>query len=183
MRIVLIIAFLVTCQSSFGQADFLILKKKNHIVKKYYPGNQLDVSTPTGTYTGVIRDIARDSVFMVYYDVKRMQTTIGTVVLDTIRTYYFGIPYSQITTILEKRTGWDWQSSGAALFGGGTVLTTAGLLTWVFAKKDTRYYASKELVGGAAALAVIGYFLLKTGDKNIHIGKKYRLEYIKLKED
>lgn len=78
--------------------------------------------------------------------------------------------------------GWDWQTSGAALLGGGTLLTVGGLLTWVFAEKNSRYYARPELVVTAAALAGIGYLLTKTkSGKGYRIGGKYALQYISTK--
>jgi len=65
--------------------------------------------------------------------------------------------------------------------GGGVLLTTVGLGTWLFSKPNTRYYASPYLVGGAALLAGIGYLLVKSGNKAMMLGKKYSLEYIKVK--
>lgn len=183
MRYLLIGIFVLASATSFAQADFLILKKNRKVVKKFYPGNEFIFSSYEGNFSGKIRDIARDSVFMVYYDIQRIPLMNGGVIIDTARTYYFAVPYTSITELGEKRTGFNWNASGAALLGGGTLLTAAGLASWVFSEKNTRYYASPELVGAAAALAVVGYFLARTGGKTMKLGKKYKLEYIKLKDD
>lgn len=80
-----------------------------------------------------------------------------------------------------KKNKFDWSASGGVLLGGGVLLTTVGLGTWIFTKPNTRYYASPYLVGGAALLGGIGYLLIKSGNKGMPLGKKYSLEYIKVK--
>ncbi len=69
-----------------------------------------------------------------------------------------------------------WQHGGYC-----TLLTAVGLGTWLFTKAGTEYYASPSLVIGGAALASIGYLLLKSNNSSYSIGKKYRLDYIKVK--
>ena len=65
--------------------------------------------------------------------------------------------------------------------GGGLLLATVGLGTWLFTKPNTRYYGSPYLVGGAALLAGIGYLLAKSSGKKMALGRKYTLEYITVK--
>ena len=102
--------------------------------------------------------------------------------LDTVATYPFAVNYKQIIGFGKMRKNkFDWSGSGGALLGGGILLTTVGLGTWIFTKPNTRYYASPYLVGGAALLAGIGYLLVKSGNKGMMLGKKYSLEYIKVK--
>ncbi|MEO5501544.1 MAG: hypothetical protein ABIR31_08890, partial [Ginsengibacter sp.] len=88
--------------------------------------------------------------------------------------------YHDIISLGKLNNHFDWSASGGALFGGGLLITTVGLGTWLFTKPDTRYYASPYLVGGAAVLAGIGYLLARKGATGIVIGRKYRLEYISL---
>lgn len=80
-----------------------------------------------------------------------------------------------------KSNKFNWVGSGGALLGGGILLTTVGLGTWLFTKPNSRYYASPYLVGGAAVLGGIGYLLIKSGNKEMKLGKKYSLEYIRVK--
>lgn len=180
--IILWVAMLVSF-SAFSQSDFLVLKKKHKPIKKFYPGNELILKAATGVYEGNIRQIARDSIYLIRYNTQRYMTSAGGIVIDTLGAYHFGIPYKDVLVIYEDRKGWNWQATGAAFFGGGTLLTAAGLVTWVVTEKDSRYYARPELVGTAAALAAIGWLLMKTGAKQYHIGSKYKLDYIQLLED
>ena len=80
-----------------------------------------------------------------------------------------------------KNKKFNWSGSGGALFGGGILLTTVGLGTWIFTKPNTRYYASPYLVGGAAILAGIGYLLLKSGIKELYLVKNIHLNYMNVK--
>ncbi|MGN6340820.1 MAG: hypothetical protein ACTHML_07665 [Ginsengibacter sp.] len=183
MRLIFILMMLfLGAQTCLAQNDLLLLKKNNRTVKSFYPGTHIDFSTDSRYYEAQITGIKKDSLFLVQYEVRRVYSTmLGLFVLDTVAVYPFAINYKEITSIGKEGNKFNWSASGATLFGGGVLLTTAGLLTWVFSKPNTRYYASPQLVIGAAALAGIGYLLLKTGNKPMKLGKKYTLHYIEVK--
>lgn len=183
MRILFILSVtLFYTYSSFAQSDLLILKKNNKTIKSFFPGSEIDFSTEAQYYYGVITDIKRDSVFLVQYDIRHFYSAnLGVFVLDTISAYHFVVAYKDIVSLGNNTRSFNWKASGAALFGGGVLLTTAGLVTWIFSKPNTRYYARPQLVIGAAVLSVIGYLLLKSGNNSRKLGKKYTLRYIKLK--
>ncbi len=178
---ILSVAFLYA-STCVAQNDLLILKKNNRTIQSFFPGNEIDFSTDVRYYEGQITDIKRDSLFLVQYDIRHVYSpNLGVFLLDTISAYHFAVNYKDIISLGKSRNNFNWSASGGALFGGGVLLTTAGLITWIFAKPNTRYYARPALVIGAAALAAIGYVLSKTGNKTMKLGKKYTLHYINLK--
>lgn len=183
MRLLFIISLIVlNTTNCSAQNDLLLLKKNNRTVKSFFPGTEIDFSTDTRYYEAQITSIKKDSVFLVQYDVRHIYSPmLGVFVLDTVAAYHFGVNYKEITALGKDTKKFNWSGSGATLFGGGVLLTTVGLITWIFAKPNTRYYASPQLVIGAAALAGIGYLLLKVGNKPMKLGKKYTLHYLKLK--
>ena len=183
MRLVYLLTILLLgTQACIAQNDLLLLKKNNRTVKSFYPGTHIDFSTGSRYYEAEITGIKKDSLFLIQYDIRRVYSPmLGLFVSDTVASYPFAVNYKEITALGKEGNKFNWSGSGAALFGGGALLTTAGLLTWVFSKPDTRYYASPKLVIGAAALTGIGYLLLKTGNKPMKLGKKYTLHYIELK--
>jgi len=182
MRPVFILAItLLFASSCAAQNDLLILKKHNRTIQSFFPGSEINFSTSIREYLASITSIKKDSLFLVQYDVRQVYTRIGVFVLDTVAEYHFAVNYHDILSLQKNRKNFDWSGSGAALFGGGTILTAAGLITWIFSKPNTRYYARPSLVIGAAALATTGYFLMKTGNKTRKLGKKYKLQYIKMK--
>jgi hypothetical protein len=175
------ISLFLGCTCS-AQNDLLILKKKGRTVDSFFPGSEMDFSTHARYFEGQVTSIKNDSVFLVQYDIKSIYSpNLGVFVTDTLSEYHFGINYKDIISFEKNKKNFNWNASGAALFGGGVVLTVAGLVTWIFAKPNTRYYARPALVIGAAALAGVGYFLLKSGNKTMLLGKKYSLNYIKMK--
>lgn len=167
--------------SCAAQSDLLILKKNYHTIQTFFPGSEMTFSTSSRFYKAYVSTINNDSVFLLQYDVRQIPTTLGIYILDTVSTYRFAINYHDIKSFGKSRSGFDLNGSGAALFGGGILLATAGLITWIITKPNTQYHASPQLVIGAAVLAGIGYLLMKSGNKNMKLGKKYSLDYIKVK--
>lgn len=178
--LILFIAFFLATECN-AQSDLLILKKHDKTVQSFYSGTEMSFYTSNTYHQGSVTSIERDSVFLIYYDIRQMMTRLGVYILDTVATYPFSVDYRDITSFKNERKNFDWGSSGAVLLGGGVLLTTAGLITWIFAKPNTEYYASPQFVVGTAVLAVAGYFIMKNANKNIKLGKKYTLRYIKLK--
>lgn len=164
-----------------AQNDLLILKKHNRAVRSFFPGSEIIFSTNSGSFNGYVTSIEKDSVFLVQYDVRQVPTNLGVYMLDTIARYYFGVNYHDITGFGKNNNKFNWGGSGGALFGGGILLATVGMGTWLFTKPNTRYNASPSLVIGSAALAGIGYLLMKSGNRGMPLGKKYTLHYIKVK--
>ena len=183
MRLLFILTtFFLYTSNCAAQNDLLLLKKNNRTVKSFFPGTQIDFSTVSRYYEAQIRGIKKDSVYLAQYETRKVYSpTLGVFLIDTVAVYHFGVNYKEIIALGKDTKKFNWSGSGAALFGGGVLLTTAGLITWIFAKPNTRYYARPQLVIGAAALGAIGYLLLKSGNKPTKLGKKYTLQYVKLK--
>lgn len=162
--------------------DFIVLKKDQRTIKSFFAGSNIGFVTENGSYSGKITSVKKDSLFIEEFDIRQIPTNLGVYMLDTVATYRLAFNYKEITKIEnQKRRGFNWANSGGSLFGGGVLITVVGLGTWIFAKPGTQYHASPALVMGGAALAGIGYLLLKSNGSFYTIGKKYQLEYIKVK--
>lgn len=182
MKILTIILFFVLPLFSTAQGDMLLLRKKGKVIRSYYPGSTLYFDAGRGIQEAQISRMENDSLFLIQYQVRQVMTTLGIPRWDTVGNYRFALDYREILQIAEMPHGWNWNAAGATLFGGGTLLTAAGLLTWVFAKKDTRYYARPGFVAASAAAAAVGFLLLQTkSGKRFTIGEKYKLQYISTK--
>lgn len=182
MRILIfVISFSVSFSVTGQVSDFIILKKKDKTVKSYYTGTQIEFVTTSGVYrNGVITKVQNDSIFLREYIVRQGYTSMGFYVLDTAGSVSYAYPYKDIRRIGKESKGFNWSGSGAALLGGGILLTLASGVVYL-ADRDK---FSPELLGAAAGLGIIGYFISKASGKGIVIGKKnYRLEYMKLNSD
>lgn len=169
------------CHLVIAQNDFIILKKNEHTIRTIFAGSQLSFTTSSRYYSGRIRSIEKDSIYLLEYDIRQVPTTLGVYMMDTVGTYYSRIFYKDIVKIGKPRKGFDIAASGGALLGGGALITAVGLGTWVFTKSGDRYHASPKLVAGSAILAAAGYALLKTNTNVYSIGRKYQLKYISTK--
>lgn len=175
-------AFLFYLNCFSQPSDFIILKKDQRTLKSFFAGSHIAFETDRGIYSGQITLVKNDSLFINQYDIRQVPTNLGVYMLDTIAMYRLGFNYSNIIKIEnEARRGFNLAASGASLFGGGVLITAVGLGTWIFTKPGTQYYASPALVITSAALGGIGYLLLKSNSSNYSIGKKYQLEYVKVK--
>jgi len=182
MRFFILIAFLLFAgELCMAQSDLLVLKKNGKTEQTFFPGSEITFSTSAGSYDAFVTSIERDSVFLIQYDVRQVPTNLGVYVLDTIASYRFGINYTDIIAFGRNQNKFNWSASGGALFGGGILLTTVGLGTWIFTKPNTRYYARPALVITSAALASAGLLMMKSFNKGRQLGKKYQLVYIKMK--
>jgi|694.fasta_scaffold00767_35 hypothetical protein len=159
-------------------SDFLALRKKNKTIKSFYAGTQIEFTTVHGVYkNALINRIQNDTIYVQEWLVRPMMTQLGYIVTDSVGSFRYAYHYKDIKSIGKPQKGFNVQGSGAALLGGGILLTLASGVVYIFDKDKF----SPELMAAAAGLAVIGYFLSKSGSKGIVIGKKnYQLDYIKL---
>src|SRR5205085_9363945 len=138
-------------------------------------------STSLRNYSCRIDAVNKDFINLLEYDVRQVPTNLGVYILDTVATYHSAIYYKDILKIHNERKGFNFAASGASLLGGGILLTTIGLGTWIFTKEGDQYHASPKLVIGSAILGIAGYAILKLNGNNYPIGKKYQLQYIRTK--
>lgn len=180
--IILFLASFITSKCLSQPSDFIVLKKNGKSIKSFFTGSNISFETDKGFYAGQISAIQKDSIFLTQYDIQQVLTRLGVTVLDTIAAYRLVFNYKEIINIgNQKRKGFNLSATGSSLFGGGILITAFGLGTWIFTKPGTEYHASPALVISAAALGGIGYLLLKSNGSVYSIGKKYQLEYIKVK--
>ncbi len=165
-------------QTGVAQNDFILLKKDHFTIKTMFTGSDVSFTTPVRYYSGHINSIQKDSINLLEYDIRQIPTSMGVYIIDTVATYRSRIYYKDILKIGTKQKGFNVAASGGSLMGGGILITTIGLGTWIFTKPGDQYHASPKLVIGAAVLGAAGYALSKASSGSYTIGKKYHLEYI-----
>jgi pyoverdine/dityrosine biosynthesis protein Dit1 len=182
--LVLFFSFCINCSGNVclaQQSDFIVLKKNNRTIKSFFGGTNAEFVADGQLYSGKINRIEKDSIFIIQYDIRRMPTNLGVNMIDTISALEYAVYFKKIILVSKDKKGFDWGASGASLFGGGALITTVGLATWLFTKKDSKYYAGPKLVAGSALAAVAGYILLKSNKSAYTINKNFTLHYISAK--
>ncbi len=180
MKLFLPILFFISTASFAQSADFLILKKKNKTIKTFYSGSEIAFTLNSGAFINAsIQGIKNDSLYLQEFIIRYLPTTIGTYIIDTAGSYRYIFHYNQIKAIGQReKTNFNRKGSGAALFGGGVLLTLASAVVYV---ADREKFSAPLLIA-SAGLGTLGYFMAK-GKKyggGMLIGKKYKLVYMNM---
>ena len=180
MKIILSFLLFFTSTTFAQSADFIILKKKNKTVEKYYSGSDIDLITTKGVSVHArINAIKNDTLFLQEFLVRQMPTTYGSFIYDTAGSYHYKYHYNQVKAIGKKeRTNFNLRGSGAALLGGGALLTVASGVVYLADRKKF----SAPLLIAAVGLGTAGYFMSRGGSNTMVIGKKYRLVYMDMSD-
>ncbi len=172
-----IIFIFLAVQSFAQQSDFLLLKKKDKTIARYYADMDINFTTNTGAYmNGRIQRIKNDTLFLKEYLVRTAMTQLGVYVLDTVGTYNHQYHYKQIHAIGKESKGLNLSASAASLMGGGILLSVGSGIVYLADRENF----SPTLLITAASLGTLGYILAKSGGKGIVMGKKYKLVYVGL---
>jgi hypothetical protein len=180
MKLLLPLLLLLFINSFSQSADFIRLKKHNKIITTFYSGGHIAFVAESGAYIdGYINGIKNDTLYLQEFIIRYLPTTIGTYIIDTVGSYHYKYHYRQIVAIGQKpKTNFNIRGSGAALLGGGAVLTLGSGVVYV----ADREKFSLPLFLASVGLGTLGYFLAKgkKGGGGMAIGKKYKLIYMNM---
>ncbi len=180
MKPILPILLLITATSFSQSADFIQLKKNNKTITSYYSGMNIAFTSESGSFiNAMINGIKNDTLYLQEFIMHYLPTNIGTYIVDTVGSYRYKYHYNQIIAIGRKeKTNFNVKGSGAALLGGGAVLTLASGIIYVADRKKF----SAPLLLASIGLGTLGYFMAK-GTKHgsaMPVGKKYKLVYMNM---
>ena len=180
MKPILPILLLVTTSSFSQSADFIQLKKNNKLVSTFYIGMNISLTAESGAnINALINGINNDTLYLQEFIIRYLPTTFGTYIVDTVGSYRYKYHYKQIVAIGKKeKTNFNTKGSGAALFGGGLLLTLASGVIYIADKEKF----SAPLLLTSVGLGTLGYFMAKgkKGGNGMVIGKKYKLVYMNM---
>lgn len=179
MKLLLLVATICFFYTAGAQGhDFFLLKKPSgKTVKSFYAGTYISfITNKKENYSGYIKKVAKDSVWIEYQEIFRSMTGIGSIILDTMTFEARRFAVKDIAYIEKEAKGFQ-QAVPAALLkigGAGYILlhTVNGLI-----QKDN---ISVRNISIAAAAYLAGVLLNKLRKDYYYIGKRYRLHYISL---
>ncbi|MEO7263630.1 MAG: hypothetical protein ABIW38_01900 [Ferruginibacter sp.] len=179
--LILAIGFFINQNIIAQTSDVLVLKKGSKSIARYYSGTHISFTTNNGAYRDAeITQIKNDSIYLQEFLVRRLPTTLGFYILDTAGSFRFVYHYNQIKNMGPAgNKNFNVSGSGAALLGGGLLLTLASGVVYV----ADREKFSPALLGAALGLGTVGYLMSKAGSKGIIIGKRgYQFQYINMQK-
>ena len=145
---------------------------------RYFAGSNIQFMTTSGAYMDAfVNEIKNDSIFLQEFLVQRIPTTLGTYITDTVGSYRHKFHYNQIAAIGNaKKQNFNWKGSGAALMGGGALITLGSGIVYL---ADRQKFSAPLLIA-AVGLGTLGYFMAKGRSDGLVIGKKYQLLYMNM---
>lgn len=176
LNVLLLASFTGVAQTS----DFIILKKGNKTIRNIYSGTHIQFVSKNGGYRdALITGIKEDSIYLQEFLVRRLPTIYGSYINDTAGSFRYTYHYNEVKSLGKAaKKGFNVTGSGAALMGGGILLTLASGVSYVSDKEKF----SPQLLGAAVGLGALGYLISTTGRKGIMIGRKYTLQYMNMAE-
>lgn len=179
------IVFLVVMYStSFAQvSDFIAVKKKNGItIKNFYEGINILFQTKDGEYIeGPIEKIRHDTVYVSFYNIQKLPTSLGNYVYDTLNTYTIGTNYKDIRRIsVYKKRGQLRRDVGVLMIVAGAGYAILNILNGAFSNQPITDSENLKKLGIAAGLVAVGFINNKFFPPNSFSGKKDKIVYISL---
>jgi hypothetical protein len=173
----LLACFFFSLSSFSQQNDFLSFRKRDRTIKTYFRGMPMEFVHRNGSAVGgIIEKIYNDTIYMIQYDVRMFATPWGTSVQDTIGHYDLRFHYKEIAAIPRAPKAFEFIRNGTLFMigGGGYAFlhTFNGLV-----QKRKIYPSTLAISGGVAAL---GFTMRKLRKYYYPVGKKYKMEYIKM---
>lgn len=179
MKLLLICFLWLAAVTAHAQpGDFFILKTKpGKTIQRFYTGVYIDFITTQGeSYSGFIKKVAADSVWVEYQREFRGFTAIGSVITDTIFYQARKFAVHDIAKIHKGDRGFSSVAAGKLLqiLSGG--YATLHLVNGLIQKQTINW----KNIGIAAGVYLLGTLFNQLQRDYYYIGKKYRLQYIAL---
>lgn len=172
---------LIISITAHAQGDLILIKKNNLPFKTYMAGTAANFITTYGEAINTrIAFIKNDSLFFNELNVRQVMTQWGVPRLDTIAIYFRGIHYSEIAA-LPKPKKFSQLSISKLLMVGGAGFIAVNLVNSIYLNYPP--FASDNLskILPAAGAFATGFVISKLTSPYYTIGKKYTVEYSKLR--
>lgn len=163
-------------------SDMISIKNnKNRTVRTLFPGMKLTCMLDSRQWVdGYIHQIVRDTVTIMYYDIRRFPNQFGTFSMDTVGTILIPFHYKEIAAIPKRKQNWVFIRNGSLmkLAGGGYILLN--LINGAYLNEPLTDRKNRQSLTIAGSSLALGFLLGWLYEPNLHMGRKYRLEYINL---
>jgi hypothetical protein len=178
IRILLLFFFPLAAQSQLGKSGFLVLKKGNKTVGRYYTGNTMQFyTTESMPVSGVVDRITADSIYLYQYQIRRMQRADGAVIFDTTGRFPLSFSIANIGSFpAGRQKGKNLLTNGTLLMIGGAGYLVVNMVNTV--REGDPPFGEDNLSNVLIATGAVatGFLLKKSWPSRWYIGKKYKLQ-------
>lgn len=167
---------LLHAQAKSFNATALLLKKKGKTVKRFYPGSNMQFITTDGMKVDATVDrFDKDSLFMLFYDVRMMPTMMGTMAKDTAGVYPLAFSMKNIGSFYKPPKA---RLLSGAMILGGLAYTVVNIVNTT--REGDPPFGQDNLPNVLAGIATAagGVLINKLQPRTVSIGNKYTLEVV-----
>lgn len=178
-----IIALLLLClclmETVHGQSsDVLVLKRKDgRRVASYMQGTDISFMERSGArYSGRIVRIDQDTIRLEIYDIRRIVTTMGGVLFDTVARMPVWVDYRDIVSVVKPPRSFMFIRNGSLMKWSGIGFGTLHLLNAAISKEPVLVVQ----MAAAGVVTATGYLLGFLYKDSYVPGRKYQWQYLDL---
>ena len=181
MKPIIAIIFLLIClmETVVGQSsDVLVLKRRDgKRIIRYMQGGQISFVEKTGAhYSGNILRIDRDTILMEMYDIRRVSTSMGGILFDTVSRFPVKVDHRDITSVIKPPQSFGFVRNGSLLKWSGIGYSVLHLLNAAISKEPV---VGVQLATAAVATGV-GYLMGRLYKDSYVLGRRYSWQYLDL---
>jgi hypothetical protein len=183
-KVVLIVLSFFFYKITYSQQDFLLLKKRNKTIASFYIGSPITFRTAAGDWVDAyINKIANDTLYIKEFELVTYVNSWGMPAVDTMWRNTRKITTKDIVAFPRQDQSINYIKNGTILqvgAGGYILLNVINTLS----SGDNLFENNNGLrLAIAGAVFVIGTLMHTSRSPEIKIGKKYKLQYIKMQPD
>ena len=181
-RCMLVLFITLFTTASFGQSDFIQLKKKNKVIQTWFKDNYIYLQLKNDQWiNAVIYNIKNDSLYLRPFATRVLANRWGMPYVDT--TYYGYMPVSvkNIRAFPKMEESFAYVKNGLLLQLGGGGYLVLNIINTLSNNEPVFGNDNLPKVSIGAAVFAAGTLLSLTRKSTYLIGKKYHIEYISSK--
>ncbi|MEX6688711.1 hypothetical protein QTN47_14485 [Danxiaibacter flavus] len=159
-----------------AQEDYVVLRKGNKTIQRFTSGSYIDCRLDNYQWmSGYITAIRHDSLFIRQFQVR----TIGSI-SDTSTFGIFPIHINDIKAFPKQPESFEFIKNGTLFMIGGGGYAVLNIANGLINNEEVFSGDNLTKLGIALGVAGIGVIMNVTHSDVIKVGKKYRLQYVKL---
>ncbi len=177
---VILCMFPLAVSSQPASNNILLVKKGIKTVGKYFTGSHIAFTTTDGMpIMGQIERLENDSIFLVQYQIRRIQRPDGAVLFDTTGKFRLMFSIANIGSFpVGRQRGKNIVTNGTLLTLGGTGYLALNLVNTVRDGDAPLGKDNRTNVLGALGAVGTGILLGKAWPKKFFINNKYRIKIL-----
>ncbi|MFV0605808.1 MAG: hypothetical protein ACK5NK_08220 [Niabella sp.] len=183
---IFIISFILSAPMNAQVPDFISVKRKNgRTIRNYYAGGwPINFKTTNGSvYEGPIDKIANDSLWIKFYNIRRIPTIWNTFLYDTLEVYTVPFHYKEIDYIIfpsTRKSKHNLALLGSMMQIGGFGYDVVNIVNSIYLQDSFTSKRNLKNVGIATTVGLAGTLIKRKFGNPYRKSRRYKIVYINM---